>query len=151
MAGHTITVAKEIVAEPEQVWKVITNLEQAAKAITHIVSIERLEGSGYEVGTRWRETRRMLGKTATEEMWVSAIDPGKSTVISAESGGVEYTTTFRVKPSSLGTRLECEFSAHSEGAGLGQRLAWAVFGGVGAKATKRMLEQDLDDIAAWLR
>lgn len=144
----TIEVGREIVAEPEQVWKVITDLDRAPKIFTGIVSVERLDGPAFGVGTRWRETRRIAGQDGTEEMAVTAMDEGKSYEVSAESGGVEYVTTFEVKPSSLGTRVVVTFGGSTKDAGIGQRIMASVFGGVGAKITRDALKQDLADLAA---
>ena len=148
MASHTLTVNREIIAEPAAVWKVITDLDRAPKVFTGIVAVERVEGDGFDVGTRWRETRRIAGKEGTEEMWVSAVDEGKSYTVSAKDDGVEYTTLFEVKPSSVGTTVAVTFGAEATGAGLGQRMLMSIFGGIGAKITRNALKQDLDDLAA---
>lgn len=147
MADHAVRVKREIMAEPTAVWSIITDLDHASKVMTNIVKVERVEGEGYDVGVRWRETRRMLGKEETEEMWVTAVDAPRSTTVEAESGSTRYRTVFRCEPSSLGTTLHVEFAAHTDEPGLGQRIAWAVFGKAGMKATQKALVQDLDDIA----
>ncbi|WP_084106654.1 SRPBCC family protein [Demequina sp. NBRC 110056] len=147
MATSAVHVKREILAEPAAVWKVITDLDNAPKVMANIVKVERLEGEGYEVGVKWRETRRMFGKEETEEMWVAAIDELRSTTVAAEMGSTTYRTVFRCEPSSLGTTLHVDFSADTGNSSLGQRLAWAVFGKMGMKATEKALVQDLDDIA----
>lgn len=147
MAATTVHVHKEIHADPQAVWRVITDLDHAADVLSGVVSVERVEGDGYDVGVRWRETRRMFGKEATEEMWVSAVDEPRSTTVSSESAGTVYTTVFRCEPSDLGTVLTVEFTGVAGNAGLGHKLAWALFGRLGLKATRKVLEQDLADIA----
>ena len=72
-----IEVSQRIEAPAEQVWAVITDLANSPQVISGIDAVEILGGPPeFGVGTRWRETRTMLGKTATEEMEVSAVDPG---------------------------------------------------------------------------
>jgi carbon monoxide dehydrogenase subunit G len=147
MAGHTVRVQRDILAEREDVWAVLTDLERFSKVLTSVDLVERVSGTGFEVGTRWRETRRMFGKSATEEMWVSALDAPSRMVVQAESKGTLYETVFELAPSSLGTRLSVTFGAETSEASAGQKLSWALLGPLGAKATKSALEQDLADIA----
>ncbi|GMA36832.1 SRPBCC family protein [Demequina litorisediminis] len=147
MNDEKIEVSKEILAAPEAVWRVITDLDRAAEVMRNIVSVERLEGEGYTVGVRWRETRRMFGKDETEEMWVSDIDEPRSTTVQSRAGGALYTTVFTLEPSDLGATLAVQFSAATEDPGFGQRLMLAVFGKTAMKATSKALVEDLDDIA----
>ncbi|WP_084076951.1 SRPBCC family protein [Demequina sp. NBRC 110057] len=147
MSDEKIEVSKEILAAPEAVWRVITDLDAAAKVMRKIVSVERVEGEGYAEGVRWRETRRMFGKDETEEMWVAAVDEPRSTTVRSRAGGALYTTVFTLEPSDLGVTLDVSFSAATEDPGLGQRLMLAVFGKTAMKATKKALAEDLDDIA----
>lgn len=147
MATTTVHVQREIHAGPHAVWRVITDLDRAADVLSGVVKIERLEGVGYDVGVRWRETRRMFGKEVTEEMWVSAVDEPRSTTVSSESAGTVYTSVFTCEPSELGTVLSVDFSGRTESPSLGQRVAWALFGKMGLKASETALKQDLADIA----
>lgn len=147
MAGHTVRVQRDIVAEPAEVWAVLTDLERFSKVLTSVDLVERLSGPGFGVGTRWRETRRMFGKVATEEMWVSELEPPARMVVQAQSKGTVYVTVFDLAPSSLGTRLAVSFGAETTEASAGQKISWALMGPLGAKATKSALEQDLADIA----
>ena len=94
-----ISCSKAIDAPADKVWAVMTNLEGFSEAINGIVSVERLDdGTGFEVGTSWRETRIMFGRMATEDMWVTELDPGHSYVVEANSHGAEYRTTQSVEP-----------------------------------------------------
>lgn len=147
MAGQ-VRVQRDIIAEPPEVWMVLTDLDRYPKVLTSVDAVERLEGVGFEVGTRWRETRRMYGKVATEELWVADIDPGRRVVVHTEAKGTVYEAVYEVLPSSLGTRLVITYGAETSKASAGQRLALAVMGPLGSKAVKASLEQDLVDFAA---
>lgn len=63
-----IEVSRNIAAPPSAVWRVLTALDEAPTTLRGVKAVERLDGTGYEVGTRWRETRVMFGQSATEEM-----------------------------------------------------------------------------------
>lgn len=147
MAVSTVLAQREIKADPREVWSVITDIDGAAEVLSGVISIERLEGQGYDVGVRWRETRRMFGKEASEEMWVAAVDAPRSTTVKAESSGTLYSTVFTCEPRGLGTLLSVAFTGETVNASLGQRLAWALFGPLGRKASEKALVRDLDDIA----
>ncbi|WP_297081465.1 SRPBCC family protein [uncultured Demequina sp.] len=147
MSIKPVHVKREIMAEPEAVWRVITDLDNAPKVLTAIVRIERLEGDGYAPGVKWRETRRMFGREESEDMWVTEATAPRSTTVAAESRGTSYSTVFRCEPSSLGTTLHIDFSATTADAGLGQRIAMKVMGKAGMKAMEKALLQDLEDIA----
>lgn len=147
-AGHEVTVARRVAAPPSAVWDVVTDLGAAADTLRGVTRVEVLTDGPYAVGTRWRETRRMLGKEATEEMWVTAVEPVHRTVVEAESHGTHYTSTFTLAPAGTGTHLEMRFAARAVRPSRVQRVLWALGGKVGLRATRKALEEDLRDIAA---
>ncbi len=148
MAGHRVTVAREIAAEVDRVWAIITDLDYAPEVMSSIIAIERVEGEGYEVGVRWRETRKLWGREETEEMWVSEVDAPRTTTVRAESRGTEYVTVFTLDALDGRTRVAIEFTAETPSPGPAQRIGWLVFGRAGMKATTKALERDLEEIAA---
>lgn len=146
MPGKQISVHRLVHAEAEAVWAVLTDLESACDTLSGVTRVEIVEGDGYAVGTRWRETRRLFGKEETQEMYVTEVDPPRRTTVEADSGA-HYTTEFVLTPVEGGTDLRVTFGAHHPDPNLLQRLTFAVFGQVGARVTTRMLTQDLADIA----
>lgn len=147
MSGHKITVSRVVHAEPDAVWRVLTDLDAAPEVFRAVSRVKRLEGEGYAVGTRWLETRRIFGKEETEELHVTEVQEPSRTTVEADSGGVHYTTVFSLEPVKESTRLQVTFSGYHPDPNLLQRLTATVFGAVGARVTTRMLAQDLADIA----
>lgn len=147
MAHQEIIESRVIDAPHDAVWNVITDIRSAAATLSGVQSIEIIDGDEYEVGLRWRETRKVFGMTGTEEMWVAAVDPQRSTRVDAENGGTRYATRFLLDPIGDKTRLVVRFST-SQAADLGiiQKVTGTLFGGLGALATRRMLRSDLADI-----
>lgn len=149
--GHHIELSRSVDAPPDRVWRVLTSVDSAPQVLSGVDSVERLAGVGYEVGTRWRETRTMFGRAATEEMTVTAVEPGRHTVVEAESGGVRYRTEFDVAPDRAGTMLTVRFSADDGRPGRIRRVLTALLAPLGLRAMRTALQRDLDDIAAAAR
>lgn len=149
MAGHAITVQRVIEAPVERVWEVLTDLDHAAERRTAITEVEILTDGPYAVGTTWRETRRLLGRTQTRELCVTDNDPLRRTVIEASSSGAAHRTVFVLTPQGQGlTELSAEFAAETAAPSGVRQVFWAGFGRRGLKVTARALQRDLDDIAA---
>jgi uncharacterized protein YndB with AHSA1/START domain len=147
MAGRELTVTRIVHASPEEVWRVLTDLEGAPSTLRGVSRVELLDGAPYDVGTRWSETRKILGKEETQTMEVTGCDPPHRTVVESRAAGVLYRTVFTLEPVDEGTELGVCFGASHPDPTLLQRVTVAVFGRVGAALTSRLLAQDLEDIA----
>ena len=136
----------EIAAPAARVWEVITDLDSAPSRLSAVESIERLDGGGpIRVGTRWRETRRMFGQSATEEMQVVALEPPRSYVIGAEGGGAVYRTELQVAPEGeRASHLSMSFTAAPTGRLAA--LASKVMSPLVSRTMRRALHRDLVDI-----
>jgi uncharacterized protein YndB with AHSA1/START domain len=148
MAARELTVSRVVRAPAAAVWAVVTDLEHAPETLRGVTRVEIHEGAAYDVGTRWTETRRMLGKEESQTMEVTASDPPRSTTVEARAAGVDYRTVFTLEPAEEGTLLTVCFGASHPDPNLLQRLTATLFGRVGAAVTSRLLAQDLADIAA---
>ena len=143
-----ISCSKTINAAPDEVWSIMTNLEGFPDAISGIEDVERLDdGDGFEIGTTWRETRTLFGRTATEDMWVTELEPGRSYVVEANSHGAEYRTTQSVEPDGDGgSVLSMSFSGNPTGTMA--KVMSATIGRFFVNATRKAFEKDLADIAS---
>ena len=143
-----INISRMVGAPAEEVWSILIDLDASVDTISAIQSIEILSGDQqFDVGTKWRETRTMFGKQATEVTWVTNIDPGTSYVVEAQSNGARYTTIMKVlSKGDNASELSMEFAA--EPTGTMARVMGATVGKLFEKATRNALAQDLDDIAA---
>ncbi|HZX36988.1 MAG TPA: SRPBCC family protein, partial [Streptomyces sp.] len=93
------------------------------------------------------ETRRMLGKAATEELYVTASEPPERFVVEADSQGAHYVSEFAlVTAGPEATTVRMTFSAVPPGGFMG--LLAKLLGGLGVKAVSRAIAKDLDDVAA---
>src|SRR2546423_4330783 len=107
-------------APPEKVFALMSDFPKAPGRISSIKRIEMLTNGPVGLGTKFKETRVMFGKEATETMEVTAFDPPHSYSLVANSCGAIYdsrltfesegngtnvTFTFHVKPVSFFAKL----------------------------------------------
>jgi len=129
------------------VWKRITDIEHATQTIRGIEKVEILErpASGL-VGLKWKETRTMFGKTATEIMWITdAVEP-EFYKTRAESHGAIYVSSLELAEKAGGTELTMRFSG--EAVTTSARLMWILMGWMFKGATRKACAKDLGDIKA---
>ncbi|MFE5733067.1 SRPBCC family protein [Streptomyces sp. NPDC056528] len=145
--GTSVVVERRVAASPGRVWETITDLPDLPRVLTGVRKVEVLTPGGFGVGTRWRETRRTLGREATEEMTVTACEPPDRYVTVADSHGTHYVSELTLTPDGTGsTVLRMTFSArpaHGRAPGAVGRLL-ARFG---ARAVAKALAKDLSDVA----
>ena len=142
-----VTTRRTIHAPVERVWARATDIAGSPETISGISRVEMLSDGEFGVGTRWRETRTMIGREATEEMWVSAVDPGRSYTVEAESHGAHYVMTFTF--TGLGpqqTEAVLAFDARPQGT-VAKVLA-RLTAPLAQRSVSKALRRDLDDLAA---
>lgn len=140
-----VVVSRTAAAPLEVVWGLATDLAAAPDHLSGVEKVEVLTPGGFDVGARWRETRTMFGRAATEEMWVTAVEPVRSYTIEAESNGVHYVSTFLFEPADGGTRITLTFGGRATGTGT--RILGALTGPLARRGIEKALRGDLDDLA----
>ncbi|WP_380164325.1 SRPBCC family protein [Jannaschia sp. R86511] len=144
---QTFTVTRHVAAPVARVWAVATDLAGAPSVIADIDAVTVLTPGPFGVGTRWRETRTMLGRTASEEMVVTAVAPERSYTAEADSRRTHYSSTFTFAPApDGGTRMAMSFGGEPSG-GLAKALT-RLTAPLTRRAVEKTLRADLDDIAA---
>ncbi|MBK8178639.1 MAG: SRPBCC family protein [Planctomycetes bacterium] len=107
----SITSSRFVRASQAAAFALASDLRGAPSRIPAIVRLEVLTDGPIGVGTRFRETRRMFGREATEEMEVTSFDPPRSYAVGCESCGARYRSEFRFTPQDGGTEIRMEFAA----------------------------------------
>lgn len=129
-------------------WEALTDLQGMQRVLSGVSKVEVLSDGSFGVGTRWRETRRMFGKDATEEMWVTVCEAPERYVVEAESHGTHYTSEWGLRADGpVTTTVRMTFTGTTSGGGVMGVLA-KVLGGVGARAVSKAIAKDLEDVAA---
>ncbi|GIW78677.1 MAG: hypothetical protein KatS3mg105_0484 [Gemmatales bacterium] len=140
-----LTVSKRIEAPVQQVFDAFTDLHTIARHISAIEKLEILTDGPVGVGTRFRETRIMFGKEASEEMEFIAFEQGKSYTLQCDSCGCRITTQHDFTPLDGGTlvTLKVRVQALTLLAKLSMPLTWLMLGSM-----RRCIEKDLDEMAS---
>lgn len=129
------------------VWAAITNIEHASEIISGIEKIEILEkpANGL-VGLKWRETRKLFGKSATADKWITDAVENEFYKTRAEDGGFVFLSTMSISDTSGGVTLT---SSHdSQPQGIAAKLMSIPMGLLFKGVAKKALQQDLNDYKA---
>lgn len=145
---HTTSLTQHIHASPEKVWNVISDIPGSPATLSGVDSVQMLSEGPYAEGTRWKETRTMMGRSETVEMWVAQADPPRSTTVKALQGGADYTSRFSLAERDGGTDLTLTFGADVVKPTVLSRISMALFGKIGMSMTRKALSKDLAEIAA---
>lgn len=140
-----VEVDVSINAPRDRVWKIISDIEKSVDVISSIEKIEVMENpdSGL-VGFKWRETRTMFGKEATEVMWITDAEENASYQTRAESHGSIYVTKLQITDEGEGCVLAMSFEGTPQT--FGAKLMWALTGFMARGSMRKALDKDLADI-----
>jgi carbon monoxide dehydrogenase subunit G len=140
-----LTIDIEIKAPKEKVWKVITDIENSVNTISGIEKIEILnKPKDTVVGLKWKETRTIFGKSATETMWITEATEYNYYKTRAESNGAIYQTILKLSEKENTTFLTMEFN--SEAITIKGKIMAFIFGRMLNKTMKKLIKKDLIDI-----
>ncbi|MCW5766609.1 MAG: SRPBCC family protein [Phycisphaeraceae bacterium] len=140
------TVKQLVNAPAEVVFAAASDFANAPSRITGITKMEMLTTGPVGVGTRFRETRVMFGKQATETMEVIDFKPGRSYTLGATSHGCTYRTTLSVRPVAGGSEVELDFIGTP--LTFSRKVMAALMGWMINKACVKAIGQDLSDLKA---
>jgi hypothetical protein len=102
----TVQCSTTLNAAPPRVFEVFTDLARGAERIQAIKKLELLTPGPLRVGTRFRETRLMFGKEASEEFEVTELEANRLYSTACDSCGVRFRMRFEFRPDGAGTRVD---------------------------------------------
>ncbi|MEL6428261.1 MAG: SRPBCC family protein [Planctomycetota bacterium] len=141
-----LTVETHVAAPQERVFDVYTQVDRLAERIPTITAVEVLTDGPFGDGTRWRETRVVMKKEATEEMWVTGFEPPHRYNVEAESNGMKYSTLMSFTPERDGTTVRWEFTSTPQS--FGARLLSGVFSVLLKGTMRKHMLGDLEALRA---
>ena len=143
----TVTVATVIGAPVAQVFDVFTDVEHGAERVTNIQKIEMLTIGSLRLGSRWLETRAVLGHQDTVEMEVTAFEQNRTYTITHHKAGARIDAVFTFDTVNDQTRVQIEFILESHGLppGVLAPVRWAM-----ASTVRDVIGQDLEDLKVFI-
>lgn len=133
----------------EKAFKGLLDLESAKHWMQGLVGIERMDEGPLQVGSQWKETRKMFGKEAYEIFEVVEMEGLEKIVLRCDgmkgtTGKGEYLFTYIISP--LGEHTEITLIGEIKGlTGLSK---W--FGKLMAGTFKKACTKDLDALKSYL-
>jgi uncharacterized protein YndB with AHSA1/START domain len=140
-----VSLETDIAAPPGVVFATVTDVARWADFISGIDRVEMLTDGPVGIGSRFRETRTMFGRSASEEMTVAELAPPRRLVLTAENHGTRYVATHDIMPSPMGARLVLGFEGTP--VTVAARL-FSVIGLLFVGTLRRKLEEDLREFKA---
>jgi len=141
----TVTISEFINAPRQAVFNLFADFENAAKNIASIEKMEFVEGDPTQPGEglKWKETRTVFGKEATETMWIAEIRPPEMYRVKSDSYGTDYESTYTFTEAADGTEVTMTFGGKpvTTKAKLQSLFAWLFI-----PATRKMLRQDITEL-----
>jgi uncharacterized protein YndB with AHSA1/START domain len=141
----TVKVSSHIAAPVERVFLMFTDIDHGAEHVAGIKKIETLTTGPFSLGTRWQETRDLLGRLDDAEMEVTRFELNRTYTVTHHKAGARIDATFTFEPVDGGTTVSIEFGVGGDGLppGLLSPLEWAMSGKV-----RDVLRRDLADLTA---
>lgn len=140
----TIKAETKINAPIDKVFEVFADIKGAQDRITGITKIDILSDAKSGIGTKWRETRIMFGKEATEVMEITDLQKNAFYTVEADSHGTKYKTIYEFESQDDGStivKMIFEGKPYTFGARL-MGIMWFFLKG----ATTKALEKDMIDL-----
>ena len=144
-----LSVDIEIEKPKEDVWAVITDIENCDNFISAIIDLKILnKPENGLVGLKWQETRLMFGKQASEAMWITEAVENQYYATRAESHGSVYISRLSLSETGSNTLLTISFTAEAQK--LLVKIVSACMGVFIKSSMKKALYKDLEDIKKYI-
>jgi len=135
---------KRVEAPVERTFEVFTDFE-TWKGLTAIVELAVLTDGPMREGAKFRETRIVMKKEATEEFTISGFEPPERYTVTCVSHGTEWVTVFNFKPD--GDACDVEMLMTSRTLTLGAKLMTPLML-LMSGTMKKMIDRDLSELKA---
>lgn len=143
----TMTFDTPIKADPARTFAVFADFRAADQRVEGIKKLEVLTDGPIGKGTRFRETRIMFNREATEEMEITDFQPGRSYTVTCNSCGVAWNSTFKFEPDGQGTRVRLEMNCKP--LTLFAKLM-SPLGSLMAGSLRKCIEKDMTDLRTYI-
>lgn len=135
-------------APSKEVFDVFSDIPKADERISGIKKIEFLSSKKSGKGTKWRETRVIMGKEASEEMWISSFDAPNSYAVEAESHGMKYYSKYTFDEVEGKTTARLVFTGEPQT--FSAKVQGVIWKPLMNSMVKKPLEQDMQDLKNYI-
>jgi hypothetical protein len=139
------TTQKQLPHPVEAVFDTASDFPNSAEIVSAITKVEMLTDGPVAVGTRFKETRIMFKKEATETMEVAAFERPHRYDLAADSCGSKYLTELRFEPNESGTLIT--FTINVAPYTFMGKVMGFIFRPM-MKSCLKMVSKDLEDVSA---
>jgi len=108
-------IQRTIDAPVDVVFSAVADVRNFSEAVPAIEAVEFLTDTETGVGTRFRETRNMNGKSATVELEVTEYVENERVRLVSDTHGTLWDSVFTVRPLETGTELSLVMEARAHG------------------------------------
>ena len=140
-----MTFQVQVDAPRDEVFAAFADVGNLADRVEGIERVELLTDGPIGVGTRFRETRIMFKREATEEMKFTAFDAPNQFTLEADSCGARFTSVHRFTEQDGGTLVELDMS--SKATTFAAKL-FTPLGFLMAGSMKKLIRKDMDQMKA---
>jgi len=139
----TVRVSRDMGAPVDRVFAMFTDIEHGSEHVSAIKKVDMMTFGPLRLGSKWNETREVMGRLDDAEMEVTAYEQNRAYTITHHKAGVRIDTVFAFDAIEGGTRVSIEFGLNPQGLppALLSPLEWAIGGKV-----RDVLLQDLLDL-----
>src|SRR4051812_35173924 len=111
----TVKVSSHIAAPVERVFQMFTDIDHGAEHVGGIRKIQTLTTGPFALGTRWQETRDLLGRLDDAEMEVTRFELNRTYTLTHHKAGARIDATFTFEPLDGTTTVSIEFGIGGPG------------------------------------
>lgn len=138
-----VATVRNIDAPPQQVFDVISNIENLQEVNPNIVAVEFLSDSRTGVGTRFRETRRIGKREATTTLEVTEYEAPNHLRIISDEGGTIWDTVFTVDERAGGSTLRVRMDIRP------YRMMARLMTPIAKRMVQTAIDNDMDGVKAY--
>lgn len=139
----TFAASRTVHAPVDRVFRTVSEIENFARALPHIVKVEFLSEMRTGQGTRFRETRLMNGREAITTLEVTEYVENDHVRLVADAGGTIWDTVFSVTEENGATRLEMVMEARPH------RFLARIFNFFIRGMVQKAIESDMDGVKTY--
>ncbi len=141
--AHRYSVSRTIDAPIDLVFRRISDVQNFPDVSEDILGVEFLSETTQGVGTRFKETRSMKGRTTITELEITELVENEHVRFVSDAGGTIWDTVMKVTSNGDGTELDMTMDARPHK--LGARVINLFIKGM----VNTAVTEDMDKLKAW--